>query len=831
MTDHIPEISWQVFRSTIFLSVAALVALMALRKLNTRSLRTNTMAWSIVLAVGVMLNPATLNIPWYPSLENRNELVVPPEIALHRTVQSPASDVTRAADPAASASVIADVQPETGHSWWTRISRSLPVLWLAGIAVIFSMALAGYAGLLMALRSTWKPQRSWRREYSKAAMELGLSSTPPMVAHASLGPFLCLTPRGHRLVVPSDQWVRLSAAERHVVLKHELAHFSRGDVWRSIPVRLVVLLHWFNPLAWLAAGRIEETAEWASDRLALQNDSQRAGDLANALLKLSQTSSRSMLFAPAARGRSLAKRLKHLIAETQQTGADPMLRKLLTLTMLACVLIAGAVQIRLVAQESEIEEQEPGRTRVTAARAKEFADRLANVDDLTEELKDVLSSESGALVLRDRAGHYEAMAREEMRADAIPQLFSDWFEPVAAGLQLRSGQDQFRADFLKNAEIVNNDIAMMKQALRDVSTRMDLNSDIDKLVHRFITDDGAPVILYARELRPRLRPGVQILERVFEEIFALRRDGRYEIRADARPRAEEMATAFDERLKILDRMKRDVAEFADDIAGVDEFHKHVIVALKDPLLVTRLGIELFEGPAANRGHAERLLGHLEGGFREGAEGLIVREQEQEGVDEFVAMRDRLNAVAGSLRGPLHEFADKVADDDQLHQTWRQILKTDVAVVRVAERVEYATADVGDAVREFLSQILVENDNGRLYVQPPELPEEELVEAITDMFRQHRAARRKGREVDTITAQIMDRELQAAMQSVGGKLTFGDYLQQRLMADVPDGLAQWAADHFDETADGLVIREEQREEIAELVRQAEEVARELQNADF
>jgi hypothetical protein len=52
-----------------------------------------------------------------------------------------------------------------------------------------------------------------------------------------------------------------------------------------------------------------------------------------------------------------------------------------------------------------------------------------------------------------------------------------------------------------------------------------------------------------------------------------------------------------------------------------------------------------------------------------------------------------------------------------------------------------------------------------------------------------------------------------------------------MADVPDGLAQWAADHFDETADGLVIREEQREEIAELVRQAEEVARELQNADF
>ena len=831
MTDHIPEISWQVFRCTMFLSVAALMALVALRKLNARSLRTNATAWSIVLAIGVMLNPATLSIPWYPSLEHRNEPVMQSDSSVHRTVPSHASAATPAAESAVSASVIANVQPETRHARSSRLLPSLPGLWLAGIVAIFCAALAGYVGLLMALRSTWKPQRSWRREYSKAALELGLSSIPPMVAHARLGPFLCLTPKGHRLVVPSDQWVRLSPEERHVVLKHELSHFSRGDVWRSIPVRLVVLLHWFNPLAWVAAGRLEETAEWASDRLALQNDSQLADDLANALLKLSQTSSRSMLFAPAARGRSLAKRLKHLIAETEQTGADPLLRKFLTLTTLACVLIAGAVQIRLVAQESEIAEQKTGRTRVTTARAKEFADRLAAVDDLTQKLKDVLRSEPGTLVLRDRAGHYEEMAREELSADAIPKLFSDWFEPVDAGLQLRHGQDQFRTDFLKSAEVVNNDIAMMKEALREVSSRMELNSDLDKLVHRFITNDGAPVILYARELRPRLRPGLQVLERVFEEIFALRRDGRYEIRADARRRAEEMATVFDERLETLNRMQRDVAEFADEIVPVDQFHKDVITALKDPLLVTRLGGELLDGPMANRGHAERILEHLEGGFREGAEGLIVREQEKEGVREFVEIRDRLNAVAGSLRGPLHEFADKVAGEDQLHQTWRQILKTDVAVACVAERVEYATADIGDVVREFLSRILVENDNGRLHVQPPELPEEEVVEAITDMFRQYRATRRKERDVDAITAQIVDRELQAAMQSVGGKLTFGDHLQRRLMADVPDGLAQWAADHFHETADGLVIRDERREDIAELVRQAEEVARELQGAVF
>ena len=310
--------------------------------------------------------------------------------------------------------------------------------------------------------------------------------------------------------------------------------------------------------------------------------------------------------------------------------------------------------------------------------------------------------------------------------------------------------------------------------------------------------------------------------------LALRDDSK---RADARPRAEEMATAFDERLKILDRMKRNVAEFADDIAPIDAFHKDVKVALKDSLLATRLGAELFEGPAANGGHVERMVEHLEGGFRERAEGLVVREQETEGVNGFLKIRHRLNDVAGSLKGPVHEFADKDDDKDPLRQMWRKILETDVAVVRVAERVECATADIDDAVREFFSQILVENENGRLYVQPPELPEEDLVEGISDMFRQYRAARRNGRDVDAMTEKIVDRELQAAMRSAGGKLTFGGQLQQRLMADVPDGLLQWAADHFDETPDGIVIRDEHREEISEMIRQVEEVSEELKNADF
>lgn len=827
MSESLPELSWLVLRATCFLSVAAALALFALRRQSRWSPGTTAAVWTMVLLSGICVFPATVEVPWYElptsSIDSESESITMTDVPRTAVVsgaidQRPTTDNVYRSAPAS-------------RSWAAMLRTSCSTIWACGTAVIAILFLAGYAGLLIALRSTWRPQKIWQQEYDQVTGAVGIKSPPELLVHTHLGPLLCMTPRGHRLVVPCDQWSQLTVAERHVVLRHELGHYVRKDVWWTLPVRFVVLLHWFNPLAWLAARRVEETAECAADKYALQNDPSGPGDLASALLKLALQPSPSRLFASPAHGRSLTRRLKSLIHHTEPSGAEPMFRKLSVIALMACVLIAGAIQIRLVAQEAEAEPEASGASRITIETATEFAGKLAGGDDLAETLKSALQSEPGALVLRDRAGHYEEMARREAQVDAIPKLFDELFEPSGDQLKLRSGQEQFRKDLLASAEVFNSDVDTMLAAMKETAAKMEVETDTDKLLHRFLNHDGAPVILYVKELRPRLRPGLQVLERVFQDVFALRSDGRYVIRLDARPKAEQMVAKFDERNKLLDVVKRDVAELSEDIAAVDDFHVTVKKALNDPVFVTRISMDLFESKQVNRGMAAKMLEELEGAFREAGDGLVARDEPRSEIEEILQKMEQIKRVMNVIRKPLREFADKVADDDEIHRAWATMLRTDVAVIRVAGQIEYATADVGDAVQEFLGQVLAEKENGRLHVEPAEFSEEQLIDGITEMFQQYRAARRRGREADEYSAKINDQELSTSLQSTGGKLALGEILRSRYMKNVPDGFQQWVSEHFSETSEGYVIREEVREEIEEVVRQIAEVKQELKNADF
>lgn len=68
-----------------------------------------------------------------------------------------------------------------------------------------------------------------------------------------------------RLVLPPDFEHRFDADQRKLVLAHEGVHRARADNhWNALAAALC-LLHWFNPLAWLALRRMRVDQELACD--------------------------------------------------------------------------------------------------------------------------------------------------------------------------------------------------------------------------------------------------------------------------------------------------------------------------------------------------------------------------------------------------------------------------------------------------------------------------------------------------------------------------------------------------------------------------------------
>jgi len=72
-----------------------------------------------------------------------------------------------------------------------------------------------------------------------------------------------------RLLLPPGFTRKFSAEEQQFVFLHELAHLKRHDLAVNWVVTTLLILHWFNPLLWLAFARYRFDRELACDALAL----------------------------------------------------------------------------------------------------------------------------------------------------------------------------------------------------------------------------------------------------------------------------------------------------------------------------------------------------------------------------------------------------------------------------------------------------------------------------------------------------------------------------------------------------------------------------------
>ncbi|MBN2215825.1 MAG: polysaccharide biosynthesis/export family protein, partial [Pirellulales bacterium] len=235
-------------------------------------------------------------------------------------------------------------RPWLAHFSW---QFALAILWLLGMVAAVARGLAGYVRSIRAMSTALAPDEASRDQWRRLLAEQGIKRDIPLRLTPGMGPLLCRWPDGYELVVPAELWPSLGAAARESIMRHELAHYVRGDVWKSLAVRLLALPHWFNPAAWWAVRRFDSAAEWACDEAALAGGG-RHTDFARTLLTLAEASLGGGSCHPAMSRWNLSARIHRLV--NSSSPKDSIMKKLLLACLAAVLVTFCLVRVDLVAK-------------------------------------------------------------------------------------------------------------------------------------------------------------------------------------------------------------------------------------------------------------------------------------------------------------------------------------------------------------------------------------------------------------------------------------------------------------------------------------------------
>src|SRR5580658_8693037 len=138
-------------------------------------------------------------------------------------------------------------------------------LWIAGAAVMLAWLMAGQWRLRKLLRRAHAvSEPEWRTLMVETAHRLGVGRSVELVTSAAVDVPLSFGLLRPTIVLPAtaETW---TAERRRVVLVHELIHARRRDALWSLLAQLALVIHWFNPLAWLALAQLRREQERSCD--------------------------------------------------------------------------------------------------------------------------------------------------------------------------------------------------------------------------------------------------------------------------------------------------------------------------------------------------------------------------------------------------------------------------------------------------------------------------------------------------------------------------------------------------------------------------------------
>jgi beta-lactamase regulating signal transducer with metallopeptidase domain len=315
--------------------------------------------WACVLILlqGWMIVPFSLAIPWYEpetqacsaraamdaDLDSRGTAALPPA-ALRASPGGQAAE-GHAGDSASVGSGRGQFLATSG-----RVGGLLLAAWLVGAAGMAWVKSVRYLRFCSTLPRLSCPREDWMAEWNEELGRHNLRRRLPLWVTRDLGPMLAWLPGGSAVLVPAELWNRLPSGARRAILRHELAHFRRGDPWKSLVARLLAVPQWFNPGAWWAVRMFDQCGERSCDQQAAASPAERL-EFARALTELAGLRRPVHAVGACAHSHPLVCRVRCLL-KSPDTEIHPM-RKFALLAVAGTLFLAGAVRVELVAKAAE----------------------------------------------------------------------------------------------------------------------------------------------------------------------------------------------------------------------------------------------------------------------------------------------------------------------------------------------------------------------------------------------------------------------------------------------------------------------------------------------
>jgi beta-lactamase regulating signal transducer with metallopeptidase domain len=315
--------------------------------------------WACVLILlqGWMIVPFSLAIPWYEPEAHLSSGRVAQETsfaAYESSTTAPAALPPRPGLPGTDRPIgetfSAGVGPGRLLAVSRRIGWALLAAWLGGAAGLVGVRALRYVRFRRTLPRLSRPQEDWQAEWNELLCGHGVKGRLPLWVTQGLGPMLSWLPGGPAVLVPADLWYRIPSGARRAILRHELAHYRRGDPWKSLVARLLAVPQWFNPGAWWAVRMFDQCGERSCDQQAAASPAERV-EFARALTELAGLRRPVHAVGVYAHSHPLVCRVRCLL-KSPDTEIHPM-RKFALLAVAGTLFLAGAVRVELVAKAAE----------------------------------------------------------------------------------------------------------------------------------------------------------------------------------------------------------------------------------------------------------------------------------------------------------------------------------------------------------------------------------------------------------------------------------------------------------------------------------------------